>query len=133
MSSKTSKPNPLRTLFFLVIGPPAAFGAYFLVLANFSVPAVVARPYCGVCRALALYGLGAIFLGLTATAAIGLFVAVAAFTYWLDRYGLLEDIIVYALLVALLPLSLALAYFAFDLPAEWWRVWVSSLLCKDCA
>ncbi|MEO0947858.1 MAG: hypothetical protein AAFY11_06900 [Cyanobacteria bacterium J06641_5] len=135
---KPTKRNPLwSVLRALILFPLLAFVLYFGVLSLatagwIEIPATVANWRCLVCSALTLYGLIAIFLVLETLALAGVFVAIAAVTSWLDRYGLLEDIITSAALVALVPLSLGVTYLLFGFPAAWWRALVRAFLCGNC-
>ena len=128
-----AKRNPAFVLLrATAILPPIGFAAYFLALHFLDVPAAIADLSCMVCRALTIYGLVVIFVALLVASLALLFLAIAAFTSWLDRYGLLEDIIVYFLLVALIPLSLIAANLLFAFPANWWRSWTAAAICNGC-
>lgn len=135
---KKAKRNPvLNLLQALVFLPPLAFALYFGALSLqglgwIEIPTAVAAWDCWMCAALTTYGLVALFLVLAAISLVGVFIAIAAATSWLDRYGLLEDIITYMALVALVPLSLGVAYLLSSLPAAWWRALVRSWLCGNC-
>lgn len=128
-------PSLLRALVFW---PPIAFALYFGILALgktlawLEVPAAITSWACSICAALIIYGLIAIFIILAVISLAGTFVAIAAVTSWLERYGLLEDAITYVLLVALVPLSLGIAYFLYQVPAGGWRSLVRSFLCSSC-
>ena len=133
-----AKRNPVLSLLqAIAFLPPIAFALYFgaLRLAAsewLAVPPAIANWTCLVCSAITIYGSIAIFLVLAVIALASVYVAIAAATSWLDRYGMLEDIITYVSLVALVPLSLGVAYLLFEFPAAWWRAWVRSVLCNSC-
>lgn len=128
-----AKRNPILALLrAIAILPPIGFAAYFLALHFGVATSTLARQVCPVCRALTLYGLVAIFIALATATLVLLFLAIAAFTSWLERYGLLEDIIVYVLLAVLIPASLAISALLFAFPANWWRTWTAVTFCQGC-
>lgn len=132
-SNRKTKRSPLSNLFFIFfLLPVGGFALYFAAQKWLVLPPTVDELLCPVCTAAKIYGLTVIFLVLAIATLALTFIAIAAITSWLDRYGLLEDIITYVLLLALVPASLAIAYFLFRFPAGWWRTWVHTALCGSC-